>query len=251
MNVLAICATAGRHHCVERALRMFLNQDYPNKYLLIYQNSEVYQELADFEGKDRVILINQHIDSVTRESYKTLGAIYNDAITYIPENIDVITFQDDDDIFLPNHLSEGIEGYERAVASGRIAYKPIQSYYRHREGIALIGNNLEPSVFVDVQHIKKYGFSLTTTEQHLQWFHPLLDENQILIDIEGIPTLVYNWGDNFPTFKTSGDYTNVNNFDNYRNSSRDHGDGVITPLQKSEVDRYYAEIDEFVNGKKG
>lgn len=241
MKVCAITATCGRHTCVERCLSFFLNQDYVDRHLLIYQNSEVHQTLDKKIDKSVVTLVNQHIDSITGKRYETLGAIYNDALKYVPEDTDVIIFMDDDDIFLPNHISNGVEGLKRAMLrSDRPykAYKPSKAYFRHSAGITEVeGNTMEPSIFVLASHIREYGFSLKTTEQHLQWVHPLVGDGTIFVDPEATSTLIYNWGDNsIPTFKTSGDFHNPHNFENYRNFSQDHGDLILSP---QDVSYYY------------
>lgn len=252
MNVLAIMATCGRHHVCERSLRFFLDQDYEGPHtLLIYNNSDVPQrglkiselspEAMTYASWDKtVIVVNQHIDSKTGERYKTLGAIYNDILKDWVGDADVIVHWDDDDIFLPNHISEGVKGLNRAYGQDKIAYKPERSYYRHPNGIELMGNNLEPSVFVEAEHIKKYGYSDTTSDQHMPWFNALLTEHKILVDPSGPPTLIYNWGDvEIPTFKTSGNAGSPQNFDNYRKFSQNHGDRLITPWPKEDVKRYY------------
>lgn len=255
MKVCAIMATCGRHKLAKRSLRFFLDQDYVgDSVLLIYNNSDV--ALKDEyggttfalngvkTGEQRVIIVNNGFDYKTGKPYRTLGAIYNDALTHVPEDIDIISHWDDDDIFLPNHISEGIGGLQRARWRSHInykAYKPEQSYYRHAGGVQLMGNNLEPSVFVDANYLRSKGYSDTTSDQHLQWFKPLLESGEMFVDPNGVPTLIYNWGDGaeFPTFKTSGDQGNPRNFDNYRNFSKDHGDKVLTPWSKEDVQEYY------------
>lgn len=251
MKVVAIMATCGRHKLCERSLRFFLDQDYTGWHvLLIYNNSPVPQELqiapgppADVwsKGNKLIKLINQHIDSQTDQPYTNLGAIYNDAIKQIPDGeADVIIHWDDDDIFMPNHISAGVEGLTLAEMVGKVAYKPERSYFRHPTGIQLMGNNLEPSVFVRADHIFKYGYSLTTSDQHMPWFNSLLSEGKMAVDSRGLPTLIYNWGDvEIPTFKTSGNAGNPHNFENYRNFSQDHGDQKLTPWSEEKVQNYY------------
>lgn len=247
MKVCAIMATCGRHKLAERSLRFFLDQDYINEHtLLIYNNSNVEQslfrndEILELEAKGKhIVLINKPSDV----TYSNLGQIYTDALKHVPEDTEAIIHWDDDDIFLPNHITEGANGLFDAWCSseGKImAYKPAKSYYRHPGGIQLMSNTLEPSIFVWAKHIRKYGYSDTTTDQHLQWVNPLVYEQLIKVDEDGKPTLIYNWGDtDIPTFKTSGNAGHPNNFKNYRDFSRDHGDQVLTPWAKEDVQKYY------------
>jgi hypothetical protein len=257
MKVCAIMATCGRHTLCERSLRFFLDQDYTdNHLLLIFNNSDISQRsgytneiMDDYPLNKGVKVINQHIDSKTGKPYATLGAIYNDILKHIPDDTDIVTHWDDDDIFLPNHISEGVEGLHRANMGVDMfwkAYKPEKSYYRHPHGIELMGNNLEPSVFVEFAYLKEYGYHDNTENQHMKWFQPLLEQQRMYIDRSGAPTLIYNWGDtDIPTFKTSGNAGHINNFQNYRNFSQDHGDHVITPWTYQQVQKYY----DLVNAK--
>jgi hypothetical protein len=253
MHVLAICATCGRHTLLERSLRLFIEQDYTGQHtLLIYNNSSVPAILASLELPDNkhVILINQHIDSLTGKPYTSLGAIYNDILKYIGPQYDIITHWDDDDLFLPNHIEKGALGL-LWTNNGIQAYKPKYSYYRSAEGVSLTENTLEPSIFVYTKNIKQFGYSLTTTEQHLQWVNPLKDENKLFVDAAGVPTLVYNWGDtDIRTFKTSGDYRNPSNFNNYRLNSLDFGDSIVTPWDREDVLPYFNQVENAKNKKK-
>lgn len=244
-SVCSVTATCGRHTLLERSLKFFLDQDYEGEHnLLIYNNSEKSLELDVFDTppNKRIILVNNSIDSVTGKRYDNLGAIYRDAMAYVP-NVDLITFSDDDDGFLPNHISEGVKGYLKAKSLNLTfkAYKPNTSYYKHAGGVIITGNRLEPSMFVDAYHVKSRGFLLETTAQHMGWLGELEGEGTIFIDTEGTPTLIYDWGSPFPTWKTSGDPTNPQNFDNYRSMSADHGDGIITPWESKDVADYYKE----------
>lgn len=239
MKACVITATKGRHSHLERSVRLFLEQDYTNSVQLIYNNSCDPQRLNTSVSPNRVILVNNCIDSQTGQKYTSLGAIYNDAIKHIPEDVEVVSFWDDDDLFLKYHISEGVKGYQRALEQGKIAYKPQKSYFKSNGRVRLVENTLEPSIFVKKEHVLKHGFSLETTPQHLKWVHPLVDGNLILVEPKGAPTLIYNWGDDLHTFKTSGDPMNPDNFRNYENYSQDQGDGIITPWQYEQVKKYY------------
>ena len=251
VKITCITATCGRHHLMERSLRFFLNQNYDtgnvsSATLLIFNNSVVPQRLVDSNefraelGATKFVkVLNQFKDSSTGKPYRTLGGIYNDALKHVDEQCDVISHWDDDDIFKPNHIDEGIKGLIKAEKLGKIAYKPKQSFFRHEKGIDLMENVLEPSIFVKAQHIRNFGYSLETTAQHLQWVQPLVSAGLILSDPEGIPTLIYNWGDtDIPTFKTSGNPGHIYNFENYRNFSQDHGDQILTPWPKDKRTEY-------------
>ena len=240
MHVISLCATTGRHSLLERSVKMFIDQDFDGEHtLLIYNNSTVEQELAPLTlpANKHLILINQSFDSQTKQPYSSLGQIYNDILIYIPDNCNLVSFWDDDDIFLPNHISEGVKGY---IKGQKKAYKPLKSYYRSPEAVVLVQNTMEPSIFVQKSHILNHGFSLVTTEQHLQWLHPLIENKEIFVDPDGVPTLIYDWGNTgFLTYKTSGDMHNPLNFNNCRANSKDHGDRIITPWDENQMNSIY------------
>lgn len=226
--VYAVCLTYGRHTLLERSVAMFLNQTYAEKHLIIYQNSDVPQRLAT--QFDQITLINNKTDPITGEEFKTLGSIYCDCLTYVPDDV-IITFWDDDDIFLPKHLESGVNGLLNA---GTVAYKPEFSYYKTKEGVKKVKNVLEPSIFVRSEYLKSRGFGLCTGPQHLKWLMPLINSGEIFVNPAGESTLIYDWSEAEPTFKTSGDIENPNNFKNVRANCRDHGDGIITPISLPE-----------------
>jgi len=250
LHVLAITATCGRHDLLERSVGCFVAQDYTGPHtLLIYNNSEVQQELRlpILPANKHIELINNHIDEQTGKQYDNLGAIYRDALLEVSSEVDLIYHQDDDDLFLPNHITEGVNGYLRGWGGeyneGFKAYKPQFSWFRHPLGIDKMSNNLEPSIFIEAIYLKNHGYKLTTTDQHYGWYQPLLEEQALFVDPNGIPTLVYNWGDtNIPTFKTSGAAGNPDNFNNYRAFSRDHGDRFISPWPEGKLAPYYQEV---------
>jgi hypothetical protein len=156
---------------------------------------------------------------------------------FVPADTEVINFMDDDDVFFPNHVEEGVKGL---IKGGKIAYKPQKSYYRQRGNrISLVENVMEPSVFVKAEHVRQAGFGLETTAQHHQWLMPLAYKGEVYVDPEGKPTYICDWGQDIPTFKTSGDPNHPENFLNYEKHSTDKGDGIITPCSENLANRYY------------
>ena len=240
--VFAIMATCGRMTCAKRSLRCFLEQDYEGTHkLLIFNNAEIPLSLdipENLPANKHIQLLNHPFTTKENRKYENLGQIYNDAFAFIPSDTFPITiFWDDDDIFLPNHISSGVSNF---LEGGKKAYKPKYSYYRSAQGITKVENTLEPSIFISSEHILSYRCSESTVDQHLQWVNPLR-MNDIFIKPDGEPTLIYNWGDSWATFKTSGDPNNPNNFNNYRKHSREFGDTILSPQPKEE---YYNLINK-------
>jgi hypothetical protein len=231
-NLLAICATCGRFSCLKRSLALFIDQDYIGEHtLLIFNNSEVPYtiELPELLKNKHVILINNHLNSKTGIPYSSLGEIYNDVRNFWPDEVEVVYSHDDDDLYLPNHLSEGVKGLHRC---GKLAYKPKYSWFKHSGGVELMENTLEPSIFVNAKFLKEVGYrDGINVSSHLSWVEELLRRDEICSDPEGIPTLLYTWGTD-PVYKTSGAGETPTNFENYRRFSTDFGNKVVSPAAR-------------------
>lgn len=237
LKVAIITPTKNRHHCIERLVRFVMDQTYENYIHIIFNNSLREQRLNS-NLSNKFLLINNPFSLQTKAPYLTLGDIYNDINQFIPEDVDLVTFMDDDDVFFPDHLEEGVKGY---LKGGKKAYKPKRSYYKHGKKVDLVENVLEPSIFVEASHVKEYGFGVETSAQHHKWLQPLIDKGEIFVDPEGKPTYICDWSQEIKTFKTSGDPNNPNNFKNYDSWSSQNNamdDGIITPVSKSWAEHY-------------
>lgn len=244
MNVLCITATKNRHSHLEKLVRCFLEQDYKGEHtLLIYNNAEQVQTLTDDIPEEKnIILVNNHLHSQTGKPYDNVGSIYNDILRIVDKlelKPDLVNHMDDDDFFLSNHIREGVEGYKRG---GKLSYKPIKSYYRQGSRTTLAVNFLEPSIFVDYNFLKHNGYWDRNVDLHHKWLLTLERNHQIYVDNNGKPTFVYDWGSSIPTFRTSGNPTHPNNFNNYAKFSQDIGDQVVTPIP---LDEYHKYINSF------
>lgn len=232
MKVCLLTCTKNRNKHIKRLVRFILDQTYINFVHLIYNNSSTYVRLNENLPRDKFVLVNNSRSLSTGKPYSTLGEIYNDAITFIPEDVHLVNFADDDDIYLEDHVQEGVNGYLRG---GLKAYKPRKSWYKQKNRIDLVENVLEPSIFVELSHIKEYGFGLESVAQHHKWLNPLVENQEIFVD-NGKSTYICDWSGELATFKTSGNHTN--NFRNYEKNTQDLGDKIITPCSKTWADHY-------------
>lgn len=233
MKVTAIMATCGRHYFCERSVGMFLNQTYSDKHLIIIQNSESNQKLDKEYGN--ITLIN-------KSDFSNLGSIYNYALQFVPSDSEVFCLFDDDDIYMPNHIEEGVKGL---IRGNKKAYKPQFSYLEMSGEISKTNNVLEPSWFVEYDIIKQCKFREETGLHHFNWIEFCEDTDNVYVDERGPSTLGYTWGNlERPITKTSG-YDPRESFQIYRQDSRDHGDGVITPMAVEQLEPLYNKIRAF------
>jgi len=235
--------TAGRHLYANRSLSCFLDQDYTSKHLLIYQNSDVYKKLDPSIDSKLVTLINCHIDSQTGKPYDNLGAIYNDAIQFIPKDADVINIYDDDDMRLPFFISESMLGYERALSQKKLAFKPHTSFYRNNLTIYKTSNSLESSIFVNTEHLLTHKFHPVNVCLHHKWVDALIMQDLILEDDENKPAYCYCWSEEVDVYKTSA-HSETDTFKNFRILNTDHGDNVFKRLNPFYLNYLYRQILE-------
>lgn len=234
-KVCLLTCTKNRNKHIKRLVRFILDQTYPNFVHLIYNNSANSIRLNSNLPANKFILINNHLNLQTKKPYTTLGEIYNDAIRFIPEDVKLVNFADDDDIYLENHVEEGVKGYLRGKKK---AYKPRRSYYKQRGGkVSLTENVMEPSIFVEFEHVKEYKFGIENVAQHHKWLNPLITNKEIFVD-DAKPTYICDWSQEISTYKTSGNPHHPDNFKNYETYSQDIGDSIITPCSKTWADHY-------------
>lgn len=238
MKVTAITCFYNRFSCVQRIIRFFIEQDIKTEaVLLLYNNGKTEYKLENFDLPDnkKIILVNNYKDLDTGEEYSDTGAIFRDALKFVPKS-NIITFFDSDDIFLENHLSQGIRGYKEAVKLNKIAYKPFESYFWGGNKIVKAHNNMEPSIFVNTEYVVEKGFYPLPSSYHQKWLIPL-QENNLILEKKEEPTFIYNWSTNHNTFKISGLGDISSNFKQHRESEKDLGNEILGPISKKEYER--------------
>lgn len=243
LHVLGICATKNRVTHLTKVIRCFLEQDYEGEStLLIYNNAKEPQELGEFDipTNKRIIVVNQSTKIGQERDYNNLGEIYNDILEHIKVfnivlRFDLVTHMDDDDTYLPDHFSEGVEGFKRG---GLLAYKPEKSWFKTHDKLTLEKNVLEPSIFVDYHYLVSEGYFNRNVDLHHKWVQPLVDNEKFYVDPKGKATFIYDWSGTITVWKTSGDPNNPENFTNYEKNSKDCGTGILLPMTKEDLLKY-------------
>ena len=239
--------TYGRFECVERAMNCFLAQTYPNKELIIYNtdvehpytkilpiNHEIYDPYEAAILKDiNIIIVNQNIDSVTKEQYTNVGAIRRDALTHA--NGDYVVTWDDDDVFLPHFMQQAMN---RMNETKLPSFKPAKSFFYSGNNLRLVQNTLEASVVASAQKVREYGYLLETGKEGLAWYTKMRD-NKELVEHDNIyiPSYCFNWNDGDvmgAPHKQSGDIDNPENFNNHKAQSLDRVNGRSLSIYSEE-----------------
>lgn len=243
-KVSFVCTSYRRFYCVKRIIAQYHAQTYPNKELIIL-NTDMEHPFELGIDDPSIIVVNNNLDYQTGEPYQNRGQICRDAVTHATG--DYFMLADDDDIYLPWHLQQAVDGIEQ---NGKDAWKPEQSFFATQDRLILVMNTLEASVIVKMNRIREIGFrSDLTGYEGLSWYTQLRDEKQL--DEHNkiyVPSYCFNWSDpgDVAGHKQSGDINNPNNFDNHKVASRDYATGPLVGLTKEELDEAYKKYYDYL-----
>jgi hypothetical protein len=252
-KVSFVCTSYRRFTCVERIVAQYHAQTYPNKELVIFNTDEEYPYSLSFED-DSIIIINNGINYQTGEPYENRGQICRDAVTHATG--DYFMLADDDDIYLPWHMQQAVEGIEQ---NGKDAWKPEKSFFATQDRVEMCMNTLEASVIVKMNRIREIGFrSDITGYEGLSWYTQLRDENHLdEHNTYYLPSYCFNWSDpaEIAGHKQSGAIGSPNNFENHKEASIDYAKRPIEKLSQEDVNKVYDKyiwyiiehIEEFPN----
>jgi len=241
MKVSCVCCTYGRFTFLKRAIACWLNQDYEDTELIIFNTAEQPLTLDKSLHGRRIRLINQPRDTMNGLPYSSLGMVRHDAAAYAIG--DVYVCWDDDDLYLPWHLSQGVANLRLC---GRGAWMPAQSYFSNDGGqtYRLSRNAFEASVLVRTDYLRRYGFDTTKSgAEHLSWRAAMVADGHLSEDDEVTPfeSYAYVWGE--AGHKISGEIDRPDNFERHQAHSTDFGVGTaLVPETQEKLEAFYANI---------
>lgn len=243
-KVSFVCTSFRRFYCVRRIISQYYAQTYANKELIIFNTDMEFPFILGFEDPN-IIVVNNNTDYITGELYKNRGQICRDAVTHATG--DYFMLADDDDVYLPWHIQQAVEGIEEV---GQDAWKPEFSFFASQTELKLVKNTLEASVIVKMGRIREIGFrSDLTGYEGLSWYTKLRDEKQLDENNKNyLPSYCFNWGDppQVAGHKQSGDINNPNNFENHKKASGDYAKGPLSPVSEEELNGLYTPYYKFI-----
>jgi hypothetical protein len=221
-------------------------QTYPNIELIIFNTDVEHPYELEYHNPN-IIVINNATDYLTGEPYANRGQICRDAVTHATG--DYFMLADDDDVYLPWHIQQAVEGIEEL---GTDAWKPEYSFFAAPGKVELVMNTMEAAVIVKMDRIREIGFrSDLTGYEGLSWYTQLRDEKHLDEHNKNyLPSYCFNWSDpsDVAGHKQSGDINNPDNFENHKEQSGDYCTGFLTTIPKSElIDFYKCYYDFIVN----
>jgi hypothetical protein len=247
-KVSFVCTTYRRFHCVRRILAQFNAQTYPNKELIIFNTDTEHPYTMD-EIPSNVKIINNGNNYNDNTAYTNRGDICRDAVSHCTGAYFMLA--DDDDIYLPWHIQQAVEGVEEI---GQDAWKPRRSLFASGNGIEFAQNTMEASIIVKMDRIREIGFRNDMTGyEGLSWYTVLRDEKQLDEYNENyVPSYCFNWSDpsEVAGHKQSGDIDNPNNFDNHKDASLDVADSPLVGLSYEDLQIVYQPYFEFLKSNR-
>lgn len=243
-KVSFVCTTYRRFYCVKRIVAQYHAQTYPNKELIIFNTDMEYSYELGIEDES-IKIINNDTDYITNKPYENRGQICRDAVTHATGYYFMLA--DDDDIYLPYHIEQAVDGIEN---NGKDAWKPQKSLFATRDKVELCQNTLEASVIVKMDRIREIGFrSDITGYEGLSWYTKLRDENELdENNIKYIPSYCFNWSDpsEIAGHKQSGDINNPDNFENHKKASCNQATEKLYPIRQIELQNIYKKYYDFI-----
>ena len=154
---------------------------------------------------------------------------------------------DDDDIYLPWHIQQAVEGIEEL---GTDAWKPEQSFFATQDKLELTMNTLEASVIVKMPRIRQIGFrSDITGYEGLSWYTKLRDERNLDEHNKNyVPSYCFNWGDvaEVAGHKQSGNINSPTNFEDHKEATKDVANLPLEAISLEELTIVYAKYFEWL-----
>lgn len=244
LKVSFICTTYKRFRCVERIVAQYHAQTYENKELIIF-NTDIEHPYSLGFYDDSIKIINNDINYNTGKPYENRGQICRDAVTHATG--DYFMLADDDDIYLPWHIQQAVEGIEEI---DKDAWKPEASLFALTEGIQISQNVMEASIIVKMNRIREIGFREDITGyEGLSWVMRLNSEGQLDEHNKNyVPSYCFNWSDPYDMggHKQSGYIGDIDNFENHKRLTNDYATRPLLRLSKQEIDEVYKKYYEFI-----
>lgn len=233
ISPLVSCCTCtyGRLTKLNEAVSCFLEQDYPNKELIILNNHPIPLS-CDLEN---VKIYNEPI-------YPSLGDCRNRIIELVSG--DFIRCWDDDDLYMPWTIRQGVENIGTAPA-----WKPKRSWFWHKgKSPELAQNVFEAAQLVRIDVVKKYRYlGSSGGNEHETLLKGIdLEGGCAEKDMKNWASYVYRWGwGMWHISGTCGSPMSIEQrTEDWKSHNRDVQDGVIRRVDIKQYWRYFPSWDK-------
>lgn len=212
-KISCICPTRGRFNILRESISFFLLQDYENKELIIFNNHPI-----DIKIHPKLLKHNIKVINAGDYSGKSMQIIYSDALKYISEDSEYVAIWDDDDMYLPWHLSDNIN---KLLNSDKKFIRPKFGYWHditHSTEYSVISNTLEAGMIVRKDIIffdESVGNDSTGyTHPHIYWESKASKENNFIYNYDITAIFRWKYGQNDYHLQCSGPHNNIDSGEN-------------------------------------
>lgn len=231
MHLTCLCPTYRRPRCLANVLACFLAQDHADKSLIIVDDGGQFESQSG-EGWGLI---------ATSPRFDSLPAKFNHLLS-LASGADAVVVWEDDDVYLPWHLSAHAEALQRSAWS-----KPSRVWSNY--GTAGTAIAIEPaagrfhgSLAMRRDLIERAGgwvqtAELTFDQQLMQRLHDLAGQPADPA-AERVPSYVYRWGNPYYHGSAFGDGW----YDTCGAAGDGRFVGLLQPEMDSETERIYREL---------
>ena len=204
--VACLTCTYGRFQRMRECLAFFLAQDYPAKWLFILNNhpTPLRCELPD------VTIFNEPSDEPGIPRNRLLAKILQYSELRTPQStIQYVHTWDDDDAWLPWHLSQAVAEIQRPRTNfdfspprpfNVAAWKPARSWihFSGEDRYELNANNYEASMLVRRDFMQRVGYATASGNEHRPLLDALRAEKALATtEVGWRSSYIYNWRGDF------------------------------------------------------
>lgn len=183
MKVLVVCITYGRLPFLGRMVASFLNQNYDDKELLIINDDRNVQLTCHHNNYDNSII---HIINLNKRlslgAKRNIGAAFGNYDLYMPH--------DDDDIFLPNRITNHVEQHKENP--NIFLYRNISSYIIYGNEFLLDGNSPNAVSYTKEGWYDCRGYADMQAGEDQEFYNKM--RNKLIQHDFSKVDYVYNWG---------------------------------------------------------
>lgn len=215
---VALLYTYNRPELLGRSIRSWLDQEYEDKILCIFNNApydiKLGGDLSTEISNKGIVIVNSHVD-LNRQPYNNLGTIFNHGLISFRDELKNSTFVSmwqDDDIYFPQHLNMC---YKFDLNTCKVL-KPKYFYYfdKGNNFVKVDENNVEGSWVIKTEFLLEHGFEEPSGHPESKLYQHLT-KGVDYISYPDLPiTYVYEW--NNGVYHSSGNMNHPNNFNIYR-----------------------------------
>jgi len=213
-SVTCLCPTWGRFELLRDAVACFLIQDYPFATLMILNDAPVELKSLDLEY---IRIINYG------KEFATLGEKREFLLNMAESRL--IAHWDDDDLYLPWHLSSLVD---ELIISGASVCKPRASWMWNQIAGTVAREDFRPfeaSLIAVRKDAARIGYDRKNSGQCLPLLQKTESSGNLRLADQEIPSYIYRWGRD--TWHVSAQLSGMNDDDKarkFKDTNQDFGD---------------------------